>query len=338
MVGRMRTATTTIIATLGTYASALALERAAHLRPAIIVLAVVLAVTVGRRRADGGILLLPVVAIAASEVGVLALHHRDLAEALFVVALSGSIWVRRFGLWAARAGTFVALPFVALLVAPVPPAAGGVQALWAAVAAAIAVAWSLAVRRLAGVVPEAAPPRRPRARISTRMAAQMGVALTAAFVLGQLAFGVHQPWVVITAFIVCSGNRGRGDVLRKSVLRLGGAAAGTVGATVIASPFAPGAPASVAAIFAVLAVGTVLRERSYAYWAGCVTAVLALLYGYFGEGGAGMLPERLAAIATGAAIGIAASWLVLPVRTREAVRARAGLRHEVRLALSRSGP
>jgi hypothetical protein len=332
----MRTAA--IIAMLGTYASALALEQAAHLQASIIVLAVVLAVTVGRRRDDGGILLLPLVAIAASEVGVLAVHHRDTAEALFVVALSGSIWVRRYGIRAARAGTFVALPFVALLVSPIPPAAGGVQALWAAVAAAIAVAWSLGVRRVLRVVPERAPARRPRARISTRMAAQMGVALAAAFALGRLAFGAHQAWVVITAFIVCSGNRGRGDVLRKSVLRLAGAAAGTVAATVVASPFAPGAPASVAAIFAVLAVGTVLRERSYAYWAGCVTAVLALLYGYFGEGGAGMLPERLGAIATGAAIGIAASWLVLPVRTREAVIARAGLRQEVRLALSLDPP
>ena len=41
-------------------------------------------------------------------------------------------------------------------------------------------------------------------------------------------FGSHWIWVVLTAYIVCSGNRGRGDVVHKSAIRVIGAACGTL--------------------------------------------------------------------------------------------------------------
>src|SRR5262249_18480430 len=75
-------------------------------------------------------------------------------------------------------------------------------------------------------------------------------------------------------------------------------------------------------IFAVLAVATYLRGYSYAYWAAGVTSVLSLLYGYFGETGTALLPTRLEAIGLGALVGIAAAWLVLPIRTSDVVRLR----------------
>jgi uncharacterized membrane protein YccC len=154
------------------------------------------------------------------------------------------------------------------------------------------------------------------------MAAQLGLALGAAFLVGHLAFGRHWPWVVITAYIVSSGNRGRGDVVYKGILRLVGAAVGTVAATLLAGAFPPGDDVAIVAIFAVLAVGTWLRSISYAYWAGCVTAMLSLLYGYFGQTGASLLGARMAGIGVGAVIAVAAAWLLLPIRTTDVLRRR----------------
>jgi uncharacterized membrane protein YccC len=154
------------------------------------------------------------------------------------------------------------------------------------------------------------------------MSLQMGGAVGAGFAAGHLAFSEHWTWVVLTAFVVCSGARGRADVLHKGVLRTVGAAAGTAAATVIADTFGAHDSRSITVIFAVLAVATWLRPFGYAYWAGCVTAVLALLYGYFGRSAPDLLATRLEAIAVGAVLGVAASWLILPVRSIDVLRRR----------------
>ena len=75
-------------------------------------------------------------------------------------------------------------------------------------------------------------------------------------------------------------------------------------------------------IFVALAVAIWLRQINYAYWAGCVTAVISLLYSWFGVHADGLLRTRLEGIAVGAVIGIAASWLILPVRTSDVLRRR----------------
>jgi uncharacterized membrane protein YccC len=128
--------------------------------------------------------------------------------------------------------------------------------------------------------------------------------------------------LVITAYIVGSGNRGRGDVVYKSVLRLTGAAAGTVAATLLAGLFPAGDKTSIVIIFVVLAVAGWLRTINYAYWAAGMTSILALLSGYFGVSGTALLRERLAGVALGAVIGVLAAWFVLPVKTTDVVRRR----------------
>jgi uncharacterized membrane protein YccC len=151
----------------------------------------------------------------------------------------------------------------------------------------------------------------------------MMVALAAAFAVGRVVFPAHWVWPVLTAFIVCSGNRGRADVVYKGVLRMIGALVGTVLATaLVVGVFAPGADTSIVAIFVILTVATWLRPFNYAYWAGCVTAALAFLYGYFGQTGTGLLYTRLEGILYGGLIAIAASWLILPVRTADVLRRR----------------
>ena len=74
----------------------------------------------------------------------------------------------------------------------------------------------------------------------------------------------------------------------------------------------------------VLGVATWLRQISYVYWAVCVTARISLLYSWFGVPADGLLRTRLEGIAVGAVIGIAASWLILPVRTSAVLRRRCG--------------
>ncbi|MFF3562414.1 FUSC family protein [Streptomyces sp. NPDC002574] len=310
----------------------------------IVVLTVALTLTLARvqrgaspRRRLLGLAVLPVVAVATSGVGWLLFRHLAIGGPLFALGVGAAIWVRRFGPVATAAGTLATLPFVAVLITPVAPGSGGARFLWAAVAALIAFL-SVAVCQLAaarvGLVrsatpptapPTASAPRPPTATglaVSDRMACQMALALGAAFLVGRLEFPDHWSWTVLTAFIVCSGNRGRGDVVHKSVLRIAGAAAGVVLATSLAGVFAPGDPASIAAVLAVLAVASWLRGLSYAYWAAAVTAVLSLLYGYYGQTGADVLVTRLEAVVVGALAGVAASWFVLPVRSGDVARRR----------------
>ncbi len=342
-LGRLRAAALAMAATLASYGSALALDHAEHLGLGVVVLAVVLSLTLSRtNRATGarewllGLAVLSALAVAASEVGSLLIRHADAGDALFVLAIAGSIWIRRFGPTASRAGTLVALPFVALLITPAVPGGAHEHPLWAAVIGAIAYGWVSVAQTLGehtGLLVRTArrtstpsPARRPssgrKLAASTRMALQMACALAASFALGRSLFGSHWPWMVLTAFIVCSGNRGRGDVVHKSALRIAGAVVGTVAATLISGAIAPASASTVVVIFIVLGLATWLRAFSYAYWAAGVTGVLALLYGYFGEGGAHLLAQRLEGIVLGALIAIAASWLLLPVRTTDVLRRR----------------
>ncbi|MFD8734222.1 FUSC family protein [Streptomyces sp. NPDC059618] len=327
---------------LGVYGLALLVEHEAGLHVDSVVQAVVIASALGRvqrlfDRTDRllACVVLPCAAAAGTELSTLIDRHHLAGDAAFVLGVAGAIWVRRFGARATRAGTLVVLPLIAVLVVPagaVPPA-GHEHTAWAAVTALGAVAWGTAVTWAAqrtGLAPRppsakvTTTPRAPRRgpAASTRMAVQMAAALTAAFAVGRHQWPDHWAWVVLTAFLVCSGARSRGDVLVKGAWRTLGAAAGTVVATAVSGQFGPRSDTAVVVIFAVLAVATWLRELSYAYWAACVTAVLSLLYDWFGQSPGDLLHTRLAGIAVGAVLGVAASWLVLPIRTEAVVRAR----------------
>lgn len=159
-----------------------------------------------------------------------------------------------------------------------------------------------------------------RPAAGTRMALQMGVALAVAFAAGHAFFGRHWPWVVLTAFIVHSGNRGRLEVAYTSLLRTAGAAGGALVATALAAMGSPmgGGPLILAAVF----LGTWLRPLNYAWWALFATLALALLQNYAGLPAGSDMLLRLAAIATGAGIGVAVAWWMLPVRSTDVLRRR----------------
>ncbi len=149
------------------------------------------------------------------------------------------------------------------------------------------------------------------------MAIQLALAVAAAFGFGQWTDPDHLVWPVLTVLVVHSANRGRGDVLWKGTERCAGALADTLIATLLSNTLQPGDSVAIVAIFAILTLAAALREISYACRAACTTAALAFLYGYFGQGGTGLLADRLLGVAVGAAIGIGAAWFVLPVRTTD---------------------
>jgi len=348
-LAELREAAVTMAATLASFATALVIEHVARLSTSIVILAVALTLSIGRtgQRADHtairgralAAVVLPLVAVGANEIGTRIFRQPDLGDALFVLAMSATIWVRRFGPVARQIATFATFPLVAMLIVPAPIVAANGSTddgrWWSALVALVALGWVTATRFAAersgflastadrpASIPRSASAARTGRRIapSTKMALQMAAALGAAFAVGRTLFGAHWTWAVLTAFIVCSGNRGRGDVAYKAGMRLVGAGAGTLAATALSDAFPPGDRWSIVAIFAVLAVALWLRSINYAYWAGGMTAALALLYGYYGERGIGLLGTRVEAIFVGAALAVAASWLLLPVRTTDVLR------------------
>lgn len=309
------------------------------------ILAVVLCLSLSRSQLDRdrrgrieAVFVLPAVALAASGVGIL-LHCFPIVGALvFAAGIFISIWLRRFGLMARRIGSLIALPFVTLLTVPyIPPkqpgaipamllpvAVGLVAIFWVNLVHALAQALRLLPRVdhaafVAAPTPQASL-MRPVA--STRMAIQMTVALLLSFAVGYVVFPQHWSWVVLTAFIVNSGNRGRLDVVHKSVLRVLGAAAGTWVALLLGVHLGLQERTIVILILASVFLGTWLRPLGYGWWALFITVALALLQDFAGVPAARMLWPRLEEIAVGAIIGVAAAWLVLPVRSTDTLRRR----------------
>ncbi|MCS0660282.1 FUSC family protein [Massilia terrae] len=331
----------TTLAASATLMCALALQRSA----ALAVLGVMLSLSLSRseleRERHGrfeAAVALPVVGLCAIGVGML-LHRWPLPGALlFTLAIALSIWLRRFGATAARIGSLAGLPFVALLVTPhlAPDPAGSVPAFMLPVLVGwLALFWVVLLHACARWAGVALPPGKPRPTAlvgkaesslwpdaSTRLALQMAASLALSFAVGFAIFPERWSWIVVTAFIVASGNRGRLDVAYKSVLRVGGAAAGTLLALVLGEHAGGHGAATAVLIMAALFVGTWLRPFAYAWWALCVTIAFALLQGFTGASPAAMLWARLEEIVIGAALAVACAWLLLPVRSSGVLRRR----------------
>jgi hypothetical protein len=340
-------------------------------QPGPLILAAVLALTLSRNRLirtwrgrAESLIGLPFVALATAGVGYLLVHLPIVGATAYVTAMFLSIFLRRFGPVWSRIGTLIALPFITLLIAP--GAGTGTTPLGVALLSIAVLAIVVALQLLAEVTKllprpqqappatageadasepqagatqsgaaEPTPPPRPglRPSASTRMAIQMAIALAAAFTIGGILFPQHVTWVVLTAFIVCSGNRGRADVLYKSGLRIVGAAIGTILATIglvwltPAHPLLQGPPL-VIVLLLILGLGLWLREWTYAAWAVVMTLVITLLRSAAVTGveqtSGDQLWIRILAIVVGAACGVLASWFVLPVRSEGVLRRRIG--------------
>lgn len=330
------------------------------------VLAAVVALTLsGRRFASRhdflrSVTVIPVIGLLAAGIGWLLISYPPLGAACYVVGMSVPIWLRRFGPEASRVGTLMTLPLTAVLIVPIAPPRGGssphplvsivvllcanvIAVLWAVLGRELLAALRLLPLQSADTTPtspnpqqQSVPPSRTRSvrklPASTRMALQMAVAISVSFIVGWAIFPGHGMWVVLTAFIVNAGNRGRSDVLHKSVLRVAGAVGGTL-LLVVTLRFLPhvggdtiNAFVATAAIFTLLFIGTWLRNYNYAFWAMTVTVVLTILQELDGHvtsiTASGFRLERVLAIIVGGVIGVGAAWCVLPVRSIDVIRRR----------------
>jgi len=338
----LREAIVTMLAVLATFICTMAIAP----EPGPGVLAVVLSLSFARSHLDRDLrgrleaaVALPLVGLTAVGAGMLLHRAPWIGAAAFVLGMFVSIWLRRFGPMAGRMGSLIALPFVAILTTPyIPPHHLSPAMIPAApvIVGLLALAWvatlQAAARRIGllpqlrkqpVVTPEPPPPETARGpRASTRMAIQMAAALSIAFVVGYLFFPQRWAWIVLTAFIVNSGNRGRLDVAYKSVLRVLGAAAGTVIALTVTVHIGAHDSFTVACMLAAVFLGLWLRPMAYAWWALFVTIALALLQGFNGTNGDSLLWTRLEEILIGALIGVLCAWLVYPVRSTGVLRRR----------------
>ena len=281
---------------------------------------------------------LPAVSLACMGVGHLLHAWPWLGALVFVAAISASSWVRRFGPRAQRLGRVVTLPFVALLVVPPLPrdpwpfpqaVAWGVPLLIALSALASVLLAHRLGRLLGWARAPAAEPPAPVASAGTlrpsapaRLALQMAASLSIAFALGLLVFPDHWRWLVLTALLVNVAGLGQFDVVRRGVLRVLGAAGGTVLAMAVAGR--AGGDAAVVGVLAMGCVfaGLVLRVFGYGWWVLCVTLALALLQTLDPAAEPLLLWRRLLEIVIGAAVATAAASFVFPIPSADILRRR----------------
>jgi hypothetical protein len=138
-----------MVAALGSYGSVLWLEHAAHLWVDTVVLSVVLAMTLSRtvQRADWvdravGLVLVPAVAVGASEIGRLMADRVVVGSTLFATAVAATIFVRRWGPRCTVAGALATAPLLAQLIVPALPI-GRTNVWWSALVGLIAYAWTI---------------------------------------------------------------------------------------------------------------------------------------------------------------------------------------------------
>ena len=344
LLSALREASVTMLAGMLTLVCALAIDPG----PASAILAMVLSLALSRSHLDRdrrgrieAILVLPVVGLIAMAAGFLLHRTPWLGASVFVAGMFLSIWMRRFGPMVQRAGSLIAIPFTALLTTPyipptenslispplVPVAVALLAVLWVSLLHVLAFRLGFLKARTLPAVKHPATPTESTLRpiASTRMAIQMAVALGLAFAVGFISFPERWSWIVLTALIVSVGNRGRLDVAYKSVLRVIGAAAGTLIALSIGTQLGSVHDmTSVGLMLGALFIAVWLRPMGYGWWALFITLTLALLQQYTGSSASTLLVPRLEEIIIGAGIGVCAAWFVFPVRSTAVLRLRIG--------------
>ncbi|MBO0843449.1 MAG: hypothetical protein J2O46_09705, partial [Nocardioides sp.] len=156
-----RPALALMVGVLATWFTAWQVEQAAGLQVNSIVLATVTAVTLGQsldrvpvtgriRHRAATLVIVPVAALGATELGRLMAAHRWWGGLVFCLVLGAAVWVRRFGPLGTRLGSLATLPFITLLIAPTAPGTG--FSLWPAALAAVAVVFVMVVRVAGGML------------------------------------------------------------------------------------------------------------------------------------------------------------------------------------------
>jgi uncharacterized membrane protein YgaE (UPF0421/DUF939 family) len=161
---------------------------------------------------------------------------------------------------------------------------------------------------------------RIRLALYTRTAIQIGVAVAAAIVLGDVVSGRRFYWALIAAFVAFMGANNSGEQIRKAIFRVVGTVAGVAAGSLLVAAVGHHTGWSITVILAALFVGFYLQRINYAFMVIGVTVMVSQLYVQLGEFTYSLLLVRLGETALGAAVAIVVIMLVLPLRTRRVLR------------------
>jgi uncharacterized membrane protein YgaE (UPF0421/DUF939 family) len=153
-----------------------------------------------------------------------------------------------------------------------------------------------------------------------RTAIQMGVAVAGAILLGDLLSEKHFYWAVLAAFMTLTGTNNQGEQTRKALYRVLGTLLGIAAGSLLVKIIGPHPHVAIALILLSLALGIYLMRINNAFLIIGVTVTVSQLYVQLGEFTNSLLIQRLEETAIGAAVTIAVVTLVLPLRTRRALR------------------
>ena len=150
----------------------------------------------------------------------------------------------------------------------------------------------------------------------TRTAIQMGAAVAAAILLGDLVSEKHFYWAVIAAFMTFMGTNNQGEQTRKAIARVVGTVVGIAAGSLIVKLIGHHPHVAIAVILLSLSLGVYMMRISYAFFVVGITVTVSQLYVQLGEFTNSLLIQRLEVTAIGSAVAIVVVAIVLPLRTR----------------------
>ncbi|MFF0794096.1 FUSC family protein [Streptomyces spiralis] len=152
-------------------------------------------------------------------------------------------------------------------------------------------------------------------RPTTRAAVQVALGSALAIVGGEFLSAQRWYWAVLTCWIVFINTSSTGEILVKGYRRLLGTVLGVVAGIVLAGLVGPHTWTALALVLLFVFAMFYTAPLSYTLMSFFVTAALGLLYTLLHTYSAEVLVLRIEETALGAACGIIAAAVVLPVRT-----------------------
>lgn len=179
---------------------------------------------------------------------------------------------------------------------------------------------STQVSSIASDEPGERPSEQRRFKPYTRAAIQMGIAVGASIVLGDVLSPSRFYWAVIAVFVTFMGANNSSEQVRKGLLRVIGTVIGVVVGSLIATAIGHNATWSIAIILLSLFLGFYLMRVNYAFLTIGITVTVSQLYSQLGEFTNSLLLVRVEETAIGAGVVIVVVLTILPLRTQRVLR------------------
>lgn len=160
--------------------------------------------------------------------------------------------------------------------------------------------------------------RRPEVRAAVQVTVATGLAILG----GHLISPNRWYWAVITAFVVFVSANSRGELLVRAWQRTAGTMLGVVAGILVAAQVTGHIVIEMGLVLVCVFLAFYFLGYSYSVLTFFITTMLGVVYGILGVFNVGVLETRLAETAVGAAAGVLAAVMILPMRTKVLVRTR----------------